>query len=992
MVRTNWAVVLGLALTVAVLGQRTAGAAVTVKDAGETRAPGRSGKYAGREMVDRTITLANERVNYQLAYQACTQPLDPQHQAERAGDWSPGYGIPMLGLLPGPGWYPGGFLNVRVNGEDLEHYLAEFAVYPEAGAFSMTFREPAAVVRLIFKLREGDDKLLLRCELEPVGEIRSVEVILLAYPAGFSRPRERRLLTPQGDWTSNGAPDAEAGKPVELDAGRNSWLMPYDGLLDVARVGDTSDGPCMAVLAPGEGSAIRADVREYPEFIFASYPATTRAFHLAFQKFRGWTNSRAAAYMKTNGAAFSAELGRLAQADFLHAPALASLPASPDPLRPPYLPGAEEQKRGLVVWRAVPFETIKAQDTPTPSRVLGGLSVLAAPGEYEAATFVLYGLRDLRGVKVLPSALTAASGDVLPAAAVELWGVRRVSETMPHAILVKDLGQVLEGTHSRPARHPEVLLSLPRGESRQIWCRVQVPAGAKPGHYTGRVRITTEAGERAELPLEVEVVPVSLPNPPQVRGVYFRPHLGPAEGQEAWEMSEGQLRRVLADMVDHGLNAAAMAEGPEDNPLRWGLGTEGKWTCRLVKDKSLAHTGQVTAVLTTDDQEGHASLSRRAEPIVAGRDYTFTGWVRGKGAAWVWLQWHDAQGKYLSTSGVDVGVTEEWQQVAKTVTAPEKAAAVSVRPGIGGKNSEVYWDDLALAPAGGGETLLQNGGFEAEAQTPAYNTLRRTLALRREVGLTGEAMSMGWGGRGGQFSRGDAVAGMVALGKEMGIPLSFYAWDEPAPNHFPSVKRVCEAIASGGGASAAAIGYPKEDREELMPFLTNPIFAIEWGYFYSPRAYEEAAKWWHDAGHRVYYYWQIWGDPLLQNRLWSGLYLYNGGYDGYYAYAHSDYSGDPFSDKDGKQDAFVAIPTAEGPPVATLHWEAMRAGTNDLRYIYAVKQRIEKLASTDRAGAQALEERLQTILRPFDHDAFVTRSPLDFVEAKRKLAELAAGA
>jgi len=986
--RTSSLLTLLLALMTANAFLIPAESAVVLTDTGEIRETYRRGKYAGRQTLQRTVSLANEQATYKLRYYTCLEPLDKSHQVERPQGWKPGHGVGFLGMSPpGQNWYAGGFVNVRVNGEDLEYYLAEFELYPQAGAFSMTFHQPEANVRLIFKLREGDDKLLLRCEIEPREPINSIETILLAYPAAFYSPRDRALLTPQGDFSSNEAPEGQRGNLVELDPGRTTWLMPYDRLLDVARVPDVSDGPCMVTMVPAELSGVAADVREYEEFFFLHYPPTTRAFHLAFQHFRGWTNSRAAAYMKNHGDAFSRELAGLGSGDFLNAPAVANLPPSPDPERPVYQPTAAEQARGRVVSRAVPFEPVRPGDTPRPSRVGGTLTALAAPGEYEPVSLVLYGLRDLEGVGISPSPLRSAAGEIIPRRALDVRALRTVGDLTPHSILVKDTRQELSGTRSAPASHVNAVLDLKQGQSCQVWCTVHVPAEAAPGHYTGSLRVTTPRGQRVEVPLEVEVVPLSLPDPPQVRGVYFRPHLGGAESLRHWRMSEEELRQVLLDLVQHGINAAGLIDAPEANPLRWQLGAGGGWTCDLVQNSEQAHSGEWVAVLTTNEQEGHASLQRRAGPVSAGKEYTFTGWLHGQGPARVWLQWYDEQGKYLSTSGGNFAATQEWQQVSTTAEAPEGAVSVGVRPGVTGQGSEIYWDDLSLTSADGGENLLAHGGFEPDAQGPDYSTVRASLALRREAGLTRQAMSMAWGGTGDQFGGGEAVAGMLEVSQEAGVPFIFYAWDEPAPNHFPQVLKRCAALSSGGGQSAAAIGFPKQDFEELAGHLSIPIFAIEWGY---KGQYQEATRWWHEAGHQVYYYWQIWEDPLLQNRLWSGLYLYTGNYDGYYAYAHSDYHDDPFSDDDGKYDAFVAIPTA-GEPLATLRWEAMREGTDDLRYVYAVKQKIDTLQERDVQAAEELQARLDEVLEPFGHGSFVTQSPADFQAARRQLAALALG-
>ena len=153
--------------------------------------------------------------------------------------------------------------------------------------------------------------------------------------------------------------------------GATPGLMPYDGLLDVAPRGRHLGRPVHGRAGPlAKGARSGPTCASTPSSSSPVTPATTRAFHLAFQKFRGWTNSRAGCLHE----------GRTAPP---LAPSSAGWPRPISCTRrpwpacrpprilcvPPYLPGAEEQKRGLVVWRAVPFEDHQGPGTrrrPSP--------------------------------------------------------------------------------------------------------------------------------------------------------------------------------------------------------------------------------------------------------------------------------------------------------------------------------------------------------------------------------------------------------------------------------------------------------------------------------------------------------------------------------------------------------------------------------------------------------------------------------------------------
>ena len=161
------------------------------------------------------------------AYQACTQPSRPPSIRPNGARRLVARAMGSLcsGSCPARDGTPGGFLNVRVNGEDLEHYLAEFAVYPEAGALlddlPRAGRGGAADLQA-----PGGRTTSSYCDVSWSRSGRSAQSRSSCWPIRrvSPAPRERRLLTPPGRLDQQrGRRTPKRGKPVELDAGRNSW-------------------------------------------------------------------------------------------------------------------------------------------------------------------------------------------------------------------------------------------------------------------------------------------------------------------------------------------------------------------------------------------------------------------------------------------------------------------------------------------------------------------------------------------------------------------------------------------------------------------------------------------------------------------------------------------------------------------------------------------------------------------------------------------------
>jgi len=228
---------------------------------------------------------------------------------------------------------------------------------------------------------------------------------------------------------------------------------------------------------------------------------------------------------------------------------------------------ARDGGRGATRGAYAVFEVKPVSDTRTlPSTNVHGrapaaaLSVAACPGEYEPASFVVVGSRDLEDFIVTPGPLRNGA-QALPAAAIDLklvkcwhqaadrdlWEVGYLnpkgSVLLPelllnddalirvdiaaktNAVRVSDLqgqgaayvdltgpNEAFERVHfgrisDAPALQP---VRIPAGACQQFWVTVRPPDDAQPGEYAGTLALRAANAPETELPLRVRVHPFRL--------------------------------------------------------------------------------------------------------------------------------------------------------------------------------------------------------------------------------------------------------------------------------------------------------------------------------------------------------------------------------------------------------------------------------------------------------------------------------------------------
>ncbi|MDD5599911.1 MAG: LamG domain-containing protein, partial [Victivallaceae bacterium] len=234
------------------------------------------------------------------------------------------------------------------------------------------------------------------------------------------------------------------------------------------------------------------------------------------------------------------------------------------------------------------------------------ISVTAAPGEYESASFAIKAFSNLSAMEVTVSNLEKAGAEAIPASnidiyAVKCWyqnGVNAITYTEGQKILVPELllkddslinvdtvnqenyikvngayVWISDPTKSEnlycptnaefPVQDSSVLLpvNISAAELKQFWLTVKVPDAAVEGEYIGHISFTTPGdGEIGRYKIAVNVLPFTLEDTPLKYSIYYRGQLtANGEGTISPEFkSTEQYTNEIIDMFKHGIDNAAI--------------------------------------------------------------------------------------------------------------------------------------------------------------------------------------------------------------------------------------------------------------------------------------------------------------------------------------------------------------------------------------------------------------------------------------------------
>ena len=323
----------------------------------------------------------------------------------------------------------------------------------------------------------------------------------------------------------------------------------------------------------------------------------------------------------------------------------------------------------------------------------GPLTIRAARGEFEAASFVLQAEQQLDGVTLRASPLVGNQGSI-PAAAVDIrvvkpwfqsfyaWGnIGKVrpddfrQQLVPELLLYDDslvlvdeerktnrvrVGAPEDGTYVRvnwprlakservhpPLRdfairdaHTLQEITLGKDRNKQIWVTVRVPDNAIAGTYSGTITIEQNGASIYSLPVELEIAAFDLASPKLVVSIYYRAVLDEARAAIGSDFkSLEQLRSELRNLRAHGVANPTVYQPPNPREsfeaylaeLR-GAGFETKELFLAGFNTSLSSAGGLTQLRSIVDRTKHQVAPLGFSTLfVYGRDEAVGDVLRGE--------------------------------------------------------------------------------------------------------------------------------------------------------------------------------------------------------------------------------------------------------------------------------------------------------------------------------------------------------------------------
>jgi hypothetical protein len=239
------------------------------------------------------------------------------------------------------------------------------------------------------------------------------------------------------------------------------------------------------------------------------------------------------------------------------------------------------------------------------SYISNDISIVASPGEYEPASFVIHANEGITSLEVEATSLTGESGSIpsdnVDIRVVKCWyqGGKEIYNPgrpssqrylTPELLLKDDTLVQVEGTEwdnpngqnylkltsgeyiwiseadddypgmtvipitERPVKDSSTLqpVDISNGVNKQFWVTVNVPDDSVAGIYTGNIELRTSSELIGELQLALEVLPIELSEPYVDYWVYYRGRLRDSGSISSEDKNEEQFRAEMENIFNHG--------------------------------------------------------------------------------------------------------------------------------------------------------------------------------------------------------------------------------------------------------------------------------------------------------------------------------------------------------------------------------------------------------------------------------------------------------
>ncbi len=173
-------------------------------------------------------------------------------------------------------------------------------------------------------------------------------------------------------------------------------------------------------------------------------------------------------------------------------------------------PGAFRVSRDeYVVWVADSVTKVQRGVNPPEGKV--AVSLGAARNEYESFQIVVTGLSDIKQVDMTIGEFKGPGGAVIPASSAKLFRVNYVDCEGQGWLPDSMVPFVDPNTNKRIGGKFGAPFDVSGGTNVSVWVELYVPTDARPGVYTATLAVTVNGKPAAQVPVKLEVWPVTLP-------------------------------------------------------------------------------------------------------------------------------------------------------------------------------------------------------------------------------------------------------------------------------------------------------------------------------------------------------------------------------------------------------------------------------------------------------------------------------------------------
>ena len=169
------------------------------------------------------------------------------------------------------------------------------------------------------------------------------------------------------------------------------------------------------------------------------------------------------------------------------------------------VPSESDKQRGYTIFVPKNRRGVLPEYRPEAAEVRALIKVFACPGQLEPVSFCIRPLQNLGIVRFEAALLSEDEGKELEGLEVDLYVVQPTVEQIK---LTDDrcrwVAKWLRPVQEYPAKD---------GQNVQVYVDMRLPEDARPGNYTGSVRIIPQQGEPAKVTVELEILPLKLARP-----------------------------------------------------------------------------------------------------------------------------------------------------------------------------------------------------------------------------------------------------------------------------------------------------------------------------------------------------------------------------------------------------------------------------------------------------------------------------------------------